>query len=668
MRGIPRTVEESHADLGKNDLAERELIESLKPGDIVAGKYLLEHVIGRGGIGVIASAQHLVLRQRVALKFLRPELSRQPDVVLRFLREAQAVAQIRGEHVARIMDAGTIETGEAFFVMEYLEGRDLAAVLLEDGPLTVEDAVDYVVQACEALAEAHALGIVHRDLKPANLFLTRAPDGSPFVKVLDFGLSKLAEVVASESLTELTADHHILGSPHFMSPEQMRSARDADARSDVWALGAVLYTLLAGRVPFDGKYLTEICAAVLDGRVPSLCDLRPDVSEELNAVVARCLRTQREDRFESIACLALALARCGAPHVYGRAERISRVLVAGRSLETRGDEPERAPLTPRSMEDGSVTRQHTPSSELLADAADSPRTTASTPTIPLRPSSAGLGVATPRAPITPAPTHPSASDLPTLPFRSLEEDDLDEDDTAFMTPHTVAELDAMAGHPTVAREATPSPGRPPWSKSADSFSQADIAKGQQVAGATDPDEDAITIQARPDLNADDSAMLDAEPPAPVFVASSGPTSGGPIASSLFAGAGTPATQARGSARWRVALGAFTVSVVVGTAALSTSRYATTSRASAPAEATVDLPLSEPAPVLPSPDVAVGAQPPSLLAPASEAAPQAASAEAPQALDGGAPKARERGRGSTILPMPQGGIRAPAHAVKTGHDG
>jgi eukaryotic-like serine/threonine-protein kinase len=310
---------------------------SVKAGDVVAGKYLLEHVIGQGGVGVIASAQHLILRQRVALKFLRPELSRQPDVVLRFLREAQAVAQIKGEHVARVMDAGTIESGEAFFVMEYLEGHDLAAHILEHGPLSIDDSVDYLVQACEALAEAHALGIVHRDLKPANLFLTRAPDGSPFVKVLDFGLSKLAEVamMAREARDELTADHHMIGSPHFMSPEQMRSPRDVDRRSDVWALGAVLYTFLAGRVPFDGKCLSDICAAVLDGRPVSIRVLRPDVSEGLEAVILGCLQTHPEQRYDSVASLALALAPFAPARALGRARRIGRVLEAARAPDPR---------------------------------------------------------------------------------------------------------------------------------------------------------------------------------------------------------------------------------------------------------------------------------------------------------------------------------------------
>ncbi|HEU4406130.1 MAG TPA: serine/threonine-protein kinase [Polyangiaceae bacterium] len=299
-----------------------------KAGDVVAGKYVLEREIGRGGLGVVVAAQHAVLRQRVALKFLRPEFVREPEAVGRFLREAQAAARMRGEHVARVMDAGILETGEAFLVMEHLEGRDLAAALDAEGPLPVEDAVDYLLQACEAVAEAHALGIVHRDLKPANLFLTRAPDGSAFVKVLDFGLSKLA---AAESRDSLTADHQVLGSPHFMSPEQMRSSRNVDARSDVWALGAVLFTLLAGQYPFEGRLLTEICAAILGGELRRLRDLRPDVPESLEAIVARCLRTAPEARYESVAALAAALEPFAPQRARPRAGRVGRVLESARA-------------------------------------------------------------------------------------------------------------------------------------------------------------------------------------------------------------------------------------------------------------------------------------------------------------------------------------------------
>ncbi len=300
---------------------------ALKAGTVLAGKYVLEREIGRGGAGVVMSAQHTMLRQRVALKFLRQELLGEPEVIGRFLREAQASALLRGTHVARVMDAGQLESGEAFLVMEYIEGRDLAAVLAQDGPLPVADAVDYLLQVCEGVAEAHAVGMIHRDLKPGNLFLTRAPDGSPLIKVLDFGLSKFT---TSDSCTPLTADHHVIGSPHFMSPEQMRSSRDVDYRSDIWALGAVLFTLLSGQYPYRGRLLTEICIAVFSGDLQSLRALRPEVPAALAAVVERCLHTQPHERYDSVASLASALAPFAPPRALPRAGRVRRVLNEGR--------------------------------------------------------------------------------------------------------------------------------------------------------------------------------------------------------------------------------------------------------------------------------------------------------------------------------------------------
>lgn len=316
----------------------------VEPGAVIAGKYVVERVIGRGGVGIVAAARHVTLRQLVALKFLRPEIQGDPEVTHRFLREAQVAAQIRSEHVTRVMDAGALEDGTVFLVFEYLAGRDLAAVLREDGPLPIADAVDYLLQACEAIGEAHALGIVHRDLKPANLFLTQAPDGSPFVKVLDFGLSKFNRSVTS---TSLTADNHVIGSPHFMSPEQMRSSRDADARSDIWALGVVLFGLLTARVPFEGQFLTEICAAVMAGNPRSLLALRPDAPPELESVILRCLRTDPADRIQSVVELANALRPFDPTHGAMRADRIARVVV-GTQLALELGAPRGAPQLPRS--------------------------------------------------------------------------------------------------------------------------------------------------------------------------------------------------------------------------------------------------------------------------------------------------------------------------------
>jgi serine/threonine-protein kinase len=275
-----------------------------QPGQIIADKYVVKDVIGRGGVGVVVAADHRTLKCPVALKFLRPEIAHDPEVVQRFLREARAAARLRSEHVARVMDADSTEDGTGYLVMELLEGRDFAAIV-EEGPLPVATAVDYLTQACEAVAEAHSLGIIHRDLKSANLFLTRRPDGTPLVKVLDFGLSKVDRSLSEATLTD---DNHVMGSPHFMAPEQMRSSREVDARSDIWSLGVILYTLLAGRVPFEGVYLTEVCAAVLSGSPRALTTLRADVPRELAAVVERCLRLEPQERFQTVAELVAALA------------------------------------------------------------------------------------------------------------------------------------------------------------------------------------------------------------------------------------------------------------------------------------------------------------------------------------------------------------------------
>ncbi|MBM4363359.1 MAG: serine/threonine protein kinase, partial [Deltaproteobacteria bacterium] len=241
-----------------------------QPGEVLAGKYRVERVLGQGGMGVVVQAMHLQLEERVAVKFLLPEYAVHAEASTRFLREARAAVKIKSEHVARVIDVGTLESGAPYMVMEYLAGRDLADVLEQRGPLPVEEVVEYVLQACEALAEAHALGIVHRDLKPANLFLTKRADGSAQVKVLDFGISKAgvsSDSGADQSLTKTSA---MMGSPLYMSPEQMRSARSVDARSDLWSLGAILFELMAGRPPFSGESLPELLARVLTDPAPAL--------------------------------------------------------------------------------------------------------------------------------------------------------------------------------------------------------------------------------------------------------------------------------------------------------------------------------------------------------------------------------------------------------------
>jgi tRNA A-37 threonylcarbamoyl transferase component Bud32 len=271
------------------------------PGTVLMGKYRVDRVLGAGGMGMVVAATHLHLKEQVALKFLLPEVLTNYEVVQRFLREAQAAVRLKGEHVARVIDVGSLPDGVPYIVMEYLHGSDLSGQLARRGTLPPAETVDYVLQACEALAEAHALGIVHRDLKPANLFLTRRPDGSTLVKVLDFGISKAPVAVESE----LTRTHAVMGTPSYMSPEQMRSSRDVDGRSDIWSLGVVLYECLSGRRPFESETFSGLCFQVAIDPIPPL---RVALPRGLDAAVYRCLEKDPTARFESVADLAAALA------------------------------------------------------------------------------------------------------------------------------------------------------------------------------------------------------------------------------------------------------------------------------------------------------------------------------------------------------------------------
>jgi serine/threonine-protein kinase len=282
---------------------------SLQAGEIVAGKFCVERVIATGGVGVVIAARHLQLGETVALKFLLPQADRDATDVARFVREAQSAVKLKNEHVARVLDVGTLEDGSPFMVMEYLDGQDLDHVLRHRGPLTIPDAVGYVMQACEAIAEAHHLGIVHRDLKPSNFFLTARTDGAPLIKVLDFGIAKArAELEQDVSLTKTRT---VLGSPVYMSPEQIRSARSVDHRSDIWSLGVTLYELLTDQLPFDGDSITGVAAAVSTDPIAPIRSLRPEIPIGLSLVVERCLEKKAADRYQTVADFAEDLAPYG---------------------------------------------------------------------------------------------------------------------------------------------------------------------------------------------------------------------------------------------------------------------------------------------------------------------------------------------------------------------
>jgi eukaryotic-like serine/threonine-protein kinase len=280
------------------------------PGEVLASKYVVERVLGLGGMGAVLLARHVELDERVAIKMLLPSatpLSPTAEPVTRFIREARAAIKIRNEHVVRILDVGRLDDGRPYIVMEYLEGSDLARLVEDSGPLPVDDAIEYVVQACEAIAAAHAMGIVHRDLKPANIFLARTGDGRPCIKVLDFGISKISgsSPGASGGLTSTTT---IMGTPCFMSPEQLRSTRDVDARADIWSMGAILHALLTGTPPYDGESNADVSAKIIRDLPTPVRQLRPEVPEDLEAIILRCLEKDPAARFPDVAELAQALA------------------------------------------------------------------------------------------------------------------------------------------------------------------------------------------------------------------------------------------------------------------------------------------------------------------------------------------------------------------------
>ncbi len=327
-------------------------------GDLIAGKYQVEHVLGEGGVGVVVAAWHIALRQRVAIKLLLPQAMERPEAIARFLREARAAAAVQSEHVARVLDVGTLEDGVPYLVMEHLSGIDFARLLQERGPLPVPEIIDFILQAGEAIAEAHALGIVHRDLKPGNLFLTARADGSPLVKVLDFGLSKTPDEA-------LTAAGVVMGSPQYMPPEQITSLTNVDQRADIWALGAILYRLLTGRYPFPGSTVAAICVGVLTEAPRPMRAVRREIPEELDAAVLACLEKDLGRRIQSVSELAKRLAPFAPPSSSPSLERIRRLLPGEAPAP-----PEAAvdPTATTVMSRGAVERPAAPPSEARAPA------------------------------------------------------------------------------------------------------------------------------------------------------------------------------------------------------------------------------------------------------------------------------------------------------------
>lgn len=298
------------------------------PGETLAGRYRVERVLGRGGMGIVVAARHLDLDERVAIKFLLRKDD--PVATERFAREARAAAKVKSEHVCRVYDVARLETGEPYLVMEYLDGVDLSAHLRAEGPRSVADVACWVIEVSAALAEAHAIGIVHRDLKPANVFLANRSDGTSAVKVLDFGISKVP------SLDGMTSTAAVMGTPIYMSPEQVASARDVDHRTDVWSLGVIMYELVSGKPPFSGDSLIQLSVQIREADLPPLSSGVAGFDE----VVAKCLAKEPDARWPSVAALAAALARfTGKSSATELAARTARALDANAALaETSPDE------------------------------------------------------------------------------------------------------------------------------------------------------------------------------------------------------------------------------------------------------------------------------------------------------------------------------------------
>ena len=287
------------------------------PGDVIAERFRIEAEIGRGGMGVVLRGRDG--ERAVAIKVLLPEAVENAEAVARFVNEARAARELTSAHCVRVYDVGSLDGGLPFMVMELLEGTDLGSLVEKQGPMSVADACDAIIEACDALAEAHARGMVHRDVKPANLFAARAPDGTTKVKVLDFGVSKLAATMRAAALTSTGT---ILGSPHYMAPEQLKSSKGVDLRADVWSLGVVLYELLTAKLPFQGSSFGELFMHIVSQVPEPPTTHRKNLPPGLVEIITRCLEKDREKRYADVAALVAALARFASPKGADAARRI----------------------------------------------------------------------------------------------------------------------------------------------------------------------------------------------------------------------------------------------------------------------------------------------------------------------------------------------------------
>jgi serine/threonine-protein kinase len=340
-------------------------------GEVVAGKYRIERLLGTGGMGIVMAARHLALDEAVALKFVLGQHASEREAIDRMLREARATFRLRSKHAVRVHDVGELPSGTIYIVMELLDGRDLRAELAARGPLPENEVVAYVLDACDALEEAHALGIVHRDLKPHNLFLAKSLQGPRIVKVLDFGMSKVDSELFETG--PLTRPETALGTPRYMAPEQWKSATAVDVRADIWALGVVMFELLTGKPPLQDLSPQDRVARMLGGGIPSPRELRPQLTEAVTRVVMRCLRGNPSERWPSVSHLATSL-RDAHPDVGPHAARAEvtatgvTVVVppekqaerAARAFGAAGEAARSEPTPPTRSEPTPPTRRETP--------------------------------------------------------------------------------------------------------------------------------------------------------------------------------------------------------------------------------------------------------------------------------------------------------------------
>ena len=327
----------------------------LAEGDVIAGKYRIERVLGVGGMGSVVAAANLDLGSRVALKIMLPDLADSPEFAARFIREARAAASITGDHVVRVFDVSKMDDGTLYMVMELLDGHDLHQVLKARGPLPINEAAGWLLEACDALAEAHAHGIVHRDLKPSNLFIVEQTGAKGTLKVLDFGISKLTGLQAiNDGGPTLTTADSMLGSPYYMSPEQIRNAKTVDARADLWSLGVILHKMLTGFLPFESDSMGEHLSMIAADPPAPLRLRRPDAPAELEAVVLRCLQKDASRRFQNIAQLAAALAPFAPPSSQKLLDHIT-ALIGPAALAVEAPRSTSTPHPPMNRDDPTVT-------------------------------------------------------------------------------------------------------------------------------------------------------------------------------------------------------------------------------------------------------------------------------------------------------------------------